>query len=64
MNLTPIFVIALPALTILAVGLAGSTRRIGFWWAVVSSLLLTPVGGIILVILSGPRPIKRRKRRA
>lgn len=57
MDLTPIFRFLLPALTVLAVGLVGGTRRIGFRWAVVLSVLLTPIGGFIVALVSGPRPI-------
>lgn len=58
MELTPYFVYFLPIATVLAVGLLGSTRRLGFWWSVLLSVLLTPVGGFIAALISGP---KRRK---
>lgn len=58
MELTPYFVYFLPIATVLAVGLLGSTRRLGFWWSVLLSVLLTPVGGLIAALFSGP---KRRK---
>lgn len=61
MDLTPFFVYALPVLTVLALGLLGTTRRLGFWPTVALSIVLTPIGGFIAVQLSGPR---RRKRRA
>lgn len=55
MNLTPFFVYALPVFTALAVAALGSTRRLGFWPTLVATLLLTPVGGYIAAMLSGPR---------
>jgi UPF0716 family protein affecting phage T7 exclusion len=55
MSITPILVIALPVLVFLAAGLVGSTRRLGFWWTLLLSLLVTPVGGFIVAVLSGPR---------
>lgn len=55
MQLTPFFILVLPALTIFAVGLLGSTRRIGFWLAVIVSILLTPIGGFIAALISGPK---------
>jgi len=61
MDLAPIFLLALPVLTVLAVGLLGTTRRIGFWVAVVLSIVLTPVGGFIVALVSGP---KRQKPKA
>lgn len=67
MDFAPLFVVALPVLTVLAVGLLGRTRRIGWWGAILFSLVLTPLGGFIVALMSGPkrtRPekIKRRKR--
>ena len=35
------------------------TRRIGFWPALILSIVLTPVGGFIAAVLSGPRRHKR-----
>jgi hypothetical protein len=55
MDLVPFFVYFLPVATVLAVGLLGSTRRIGFWGAVLFSLLLTPVGGLIVTLISSPK---------
>jgi hypothetical protein len=53
--MVPILVVALPILTVLAVGLLGRTRRIGFWPAVLLSIILTPVGGFIVALVSGPK---------
>jgi len=58
--LTPLFVYVLPILTVLAVGLLGSTRRIGFWLAILLSIVLTPIGGFLIALISGR---KRRKRK-
>lgn len=55
MGITPFFVYLLPIATVLAVGLLGSTRRIGFWWSVLLSVLLTPVGGFIVALVSGAK---------
>jgi len=52
---TPFFIHVLPLVTVLAVGLLGSARRIGFWVALILAIVLTPVGGFIVAILSGPR---------
>lgn len=49
----PFYAVAIALLTILAVGLVGSTRRIGFLFALIAAVLLTPVGGLILAVLSG-----------
>jgi hypothetical protein len=59
MSLAPFLIIALPVLLVLAVGLVGSTRRLGFWLTVIASIFLTPIGGFLLAFLSGPR---RRKK--
>lgn len=60
MDLAAFFLYLLPVITVLAVGLLGSTRRIGFWVAVIASVLLTPVGGFIIALISGPKRIKPR----
>ena len=38
------------------IGLFGSRRNIGFGWAFIISLLLTPLAGLIAVLLSEPLP--------
>lgn len=38
------------------VGLIGSKRRIGFGWAFLASLLLTPLVGLIITLVSDPLP--------
>lgn len=58
MDLAPIFFITLPILSVLAVGLLGTTRRIGFWGAVFFSVVLTPIGGFIVALLSGAKRIE------
>ena len=55
MNIKPLLVILLPVLLFVAAGLVGSTRRLGFWWTVLLSVLLTPLGGFVFAVLSGPR---------
>lgn len=56
------FLILLPLLSVLSVGLLGRTRRIGFWGGMLSAVVLTPVGGFLLVLLSGPRRRPQRVR--
>ena len=48
-------VIALPILTVLAVALVGSTRRLGFWLTLLCAVVLTPLGGFVVAAISGPR---------
>lgn len=60
MELTLLFVYALPVVTLLALGLLGTTRRLGFWGTVLLSIVLTPIGGFIATLLSGPRKANRR----
>lgn len=38
------------------VGLLGSRREIGFGWAFILSVLLTPLFGLIIVLLTNPLP--------
>lgn len=61
MEITSFFVYMLPVLTVLAVGMLGSTRRIGFWLALILAIVLTPVGGFIAALISGPKKPPRRK---
>lgn len=61
MELKPFFIFVLPVLTVLMLGMLGTTRRLGFWGTILLSIVLTPVGGFIAANLSGPR---RRRRRA
>ena len=39
------------------VGIIGSRRRIGFGWAFLASLLLTPLVGLLLALISDPLPV-------
>lgn len=55
MRLTPFFVYVLPVVTVLVLGLLGRTRRLGFLPTIVASIALTPAGGFVLALLSGPR---------
>ncbi|MDI1427934.1 hypothetical protein [Polyangium sorediatum] len=45
-----------PVLKVLAVGLLGRERRIGLWGALILSMFLTPIGGLLVTLLSGPPP--------
>lgn len=64
MSLGPFFMVGLPVLTVLVVGLLGRTRRIGWWGAVLASIVLTPVGGFIATLMLGPKsPPKKAKRK-
>jgi len=60
MDLAPLLVIALPVLTVLAVGLLGSTRRLGFWLSLLLAVVLTPIGGTLVALLTGRKRLKRR----
>lgn len=64
MEFAPFFIYILPVLTILAVGLLGSTRRLGFWLALLAAIVLTPVGGFILALALGPKQPRRPRRTA
>ncbi len=55
--LQPFFLWFLLILTVLAVGLLGRIRRIGFWGAVILSVLFTPIGGFLVALISGPKKI-------
>lgn len=56
-----IFGILTGSLLSVLVGLVGSRRRIGFGWAFIISLLLTPVVGLIVTLISEPLPGERRR---
>lgn len=45
------------------VGLLGSRRRIGFGWAFLASLLLTPIIGLIITLFSDTLPYEANSRR-
>jgi UPF0716 family protein affecting phage T7 exclusion len=55
MRSSPFFIYILPVVLVLVVGALGSTRRIGFWAALILAILLTPIGGGIVALISGPR---------
>jgi hypothetical protein len=59
-----VFKYGLPLLVLLSVGMLGRTRRIGFWGGVIFSMLLTPIGGLLLAYISGPRRIPVEKKYA
>lgn len=52
--MTPVAIL-LPVFTVLAVGLLGRTRHIGFWKSVLLCVLFTPLVGFIVAMVSGPR---------
>lgn len=54
--LTVLFGILSGCLLSVLVGLVGSRRRIGFGWAFLASLLLTPLVGLIIALLTDPLP--------
>ncbi|WP_418992797.1 hypothetical protein [Alistipes sp.] len=54
--LTLVFGILSGSLLSVLVGIVGSRRRIGFGWAFLISLLLTPVVGLIVALLTDPLP--------
>jgi hypothetical protein len=64
MELAPFFRYGLPILLVITIGLLGRTRRVGFWGAFVLSIVLTPVGGFIVTLISGPKPIVDESERA
>lgn len=43
------------------VGVIGSRRRIGFGWAFLISLIFTPLVGLIVALLTDPRPGEDRR---
>lgn len=43
------------------VGMVGSRRRIGFGWAFAISLILTPLVGLIVTLISDPLPNCERR---
>lgn len=57
MELAPFFKFGIPILLVITIGLLGRTRRIGFWGAFFLSIVLTPIGGFLVALISGPRPI-------
>ena len=43
------------------VGILGAGRKIGFGWAFILSLILTPLGGLICTLISDPLPARERR---
>lgn len=43
------------------VGILGASRKIGFGWSFVLSLLFTPLLGLIFVLISDPLPAGERR---
>lgn len=54
--LTVVFGLLGGCLLAVLVGIIGSRRRISFGWAFLISLLLTPLVGLIVTLLSDPLP--------
>lgn len=54
--LTIIFGLLSGSLLSVLVGIIGSHRRIGFGWSFLISLILTPVVGLIVALISEPLP--------
>lgn len=58
MNIAGAVAALVAILLLLSLGLLGSTRRSGFWLTIIASIFLTPIGGVLLAIISGPRRYK------
>lgn len=56
-----IFGLASHTLLSVIIGLFGARRRIGFGWTFLLSVLLTPIAGIIGVLVSDPLPGQEKK---
>jgi hypothetical protein len=41
----------------LLIGIFGRRRKLGFWGYFFGSIVLTPLMGLLLVIVSAPRPV-------
>lgn len=54
--LTVVFGILSGCLLSVLVGIIGSSRRIGFGWAFLISLIFTPLVGLIVALLTDPLP--------
>ena len=52
MNLTIILLVVLGSLII---GFLGRRKKLGFWGFFFASLMLTPVFGLLLLVIAGPR---------
>ncbi|MEY4545239.1 MAG: hypothetical protein RL685_1434 [Pseudomonadota bacterium] len=48
------------AASVVVLSFLGTTRRIGFWGTFFASILLTPLGGLLLLFISGPAITRRR----
>ncbi len=57
MDLASIFKVLLPVSLVLAVGLLGRIRRLGFWGTILVSVLFTPIAGFLVALISGPKKI-------
>ncbi len=63
MSIVLILIFGLISGTLMAVlvGVLGSSRRIGFGWAFILSLVFTPLLGLIITLLSSPREGAQRR---
>jgi hypothetical protein len=56
------------AAAVIVLSFLGTTRRLGFWGTFFASILLTPVGGLLLLLIAGPsvsqRPTAAQRRHA
>ena len=48
------------AAAVIVLSFLGITRRLGFWGTFFASILLTPVGGLLLLLIAGPSVSRRR----
>lgn len=60
MNLT---IILLVVLCSLGIGFFGRRKKLGFWGFFFASLMLTPVFGLLLLIIAGPGPAMPEQQR-
>ncbi|MBQ5899235.1 MAG: hypothetical protein IIW87_04925 [Alistipes sp.] len=56
-----IFGLLTGSLLSILVGLVGARRRIGFGWAFILSVILTPLLGLIFTLISDPLPEGERR---
>ena len=56
-----IFGLLTGSLLSILVGLVGARRRIGFGWAFILSVMLTPLLGLIFTLISDPLPEGERR---
>lgn len=57
MEFAPFLKVGILVLLVVTIGLLGTTRRIGFWGAFLLAIILTPIGGFLVALMSGPKPV-------